>query len=54
MDTALLFAGIVALTVLGVVLFGLIGLLERLVLPRHAVERASFSGHRSDRKQVRD
>jgi NitT/TauT family transport system permease protein len=42
MDTALLFAGIVALTVLGVVLFALIGLLERLVLPPHAVERASF------------
>jgi hypothetical protein len=34
---------IVALTVLGVVLFGLIGLLERLVLPPHAVERASFA-----------
>jgi NitT/TauT family transport system permease protein len=43
MDTALLFAGIVALTVLGVVLFGLIGLVERLVLPPHAVERASFA-----------
>ena len=43
MDTALLFAGIVALTVLGVVLFGLIGLAERLVLPPHAVERASFA-----------
>lgn len=42
MDTALLFAGIVALTVLGIVLFALIGLLERLVLPPHAVERASF------------
>jgi NitT/TauT family transport system permease protein len=42
MDTALLFAGIVALTVLGVVLFLLIGLLERLVLPPHAVERTSF------------
>jgi NitT/TauT family transport system permease protein len=42
MDTALLFAGIVALTVLGVVLFLLIGLVERLVLPPHAVERASF------------
>jgi NitT/TauT family transport system permease protein len=42
MDTALLFAGIFALTVLGVVLFALIGLLERLVLPPHAVERASF------------
>ncbi len=42
MDTALLFAGIVALTVLGIVLFALIGLLERLVLPAHAADRASF------------
>jgi NitT/TauT family transport system permease protein len=42
MDTALLFAGIVALTLLGVVLFALIGLVERLVLPPHAVERATF------------
>jgi NitT/TauT family transport system permease protein len=44
MDTALLFAGIVALTLLGVVLFALIGLVERLVLPPHAVERATFGG----------
>ena len=43
MDTALLFAGIVALTVLGIVFFALIGLVERLVLPPHAVERASFA-----------
>jgi NitT/TauT family transport system permease protein len=43
MDTALLFAGIVALTVLGIVFFALIGLLERLVLPPHAVEHASFA-----------
>jgi NitT/TauT family transport system permease protein len=43
MDTPLLFAGIVALTVLGIVLFALIGLLERLVLPPHAVERATFA-----------
>ncbi len=42
MDTALLFAGIVALTVLGVIFFALIGLLERLVLPPHAVEHTSF------------
>jgi len=42
MDTALLFAGIVALTVLGVVLFALIGVAERLVLPPHAVEQATF------------
>jgi NitT/TauT family transport system permease protein len=43
MDTALLFAGIVALTVLGIVFFALIGLLERLVLPPHAVEHASLA-----------
>ncbi len=43
MDTALLFAGIVALTVLGVVFFALIGLIERLVLPPHAVERTSLA-----------
>jgi NitT/TauT family transport system permease protein len=43
MDTALLFAGIVALTVLGVVFFALIGLVERLVLPPHAVERTSLA-----------
>jgi NitT/TauT family transport system permease protein len=42
MDTALLFAGIVALTVLGVVLFLLIGVLERMVLPPHAAEHVSF------------
>ena len=42
MDTALLFGGIVALTLLGVVLFLLIGLAERLVLPPHAVEQTSF------------
>jgi len=44
MDTALLFAGIVALTVLGVVLFLLIGLVERMVLPPHAVEHATLGG----------
>jgi NitT/TauT family transport system permease protein len=43
MDTALLFAGIIALTVLGVVLFALIGAVERLVLPWHAVEGATFA-----------
>ena len=42
MDTALLFAGIVALTLLGVVMFLAIGVLERLVLPPHAVERTAF------------
>jgi len=35
MDTQLLFAGIVALTVLGVVFFLLIELAERLAIPRH-------------------
>lgn len=43
MDTALLFAGIVALTILGVLLFVLIGLFERLVLPPHAVETTTFA-----------
>lgn len=43
MDTALLFAGILALTVPGVVFFALIGLVERLALPPHAVEGASFA-----------
>ncbi len=43
MDTALLFAGIVALTLLGIVFFALIGFVERLVLPPHAVEHASFA-----------
>jgi len=42
MDTALLFAGIVALTALGIVMFAMIGVVERLVLPPHAVERATF------------
>ena len=42
MDTPLLFAGIVALTFLGVVFFVLIGIVERLILPPHAVERVSF------------
>jgi NitT/TauT family transport system permease protein len=35
MDTQLLFAGIVSLTILGVVLFVLVELAERLVIPRH-------------------
>src|SRR5437764_121951 len=37
MDTQLLFAGIVALTVLGVVLFLLIEFAERLAIPRHII-----------------
>jgi len=37
MDTALLFAGLVALTVLGVVLFLLIEIAERLAVPRHII-----------------
>ena len=43
MDTALLFAGIVALTVLGVVFFALIGLVERMVLPPHTIEGAAVA-----------
>jgi NitT/TauT family transport system permease protein len=41
MDTALLFAGIVALTILGVVFFALIGVIERLVVPAHTIEGAA-------------
>ena len=37
MDTRLLFAGIVALTILGVVLFLLVELAERLAIPRHII-----------------
>lgn len=33
MDTPLLFAGVVALTILGVLLFGLVGLIEQLAMP---------------------
>ncbi len=36
MDTALMFAGLAALTFLGIVFFLLIGVLERIVLPPHA------------------
>ena len=37
MDTQLLFAGIVGLTILGVVLYMLIEIAERLAIPRHMV-----------------
>ncbi len=37
MDTALLFAGIVALTIVGVILYGLIAVVERMMLPPHAL-----------------
>ena len=41
MDTQLLFAGIVSLTILGVVLFVLVELAERLVIPRHIASGAT-------------
>src|SRR6516225_2239300 len=37
MDTQLLFAGIVALTILGIALFVLVELAERLAIPRHII-----------------
>jgi len=37
MDTQLLFAGIIALTILGVALFLLVELAERLAIPRHII-----------------
>jgi len=43
MDTQLLFAGIVCLTILGVALYLAVELVERLVIPRHIIasERAA-------------
>ena len=47
MDTQLLFAGIVALTVLGVALFLLIEFAERLAIPRHII-----AGNKGNRDAV--
>jgi len=44
MDTPLLFAGLVGLTVIGVVFFLLIELAERLSIPWHVSSRTSFRG----------
>src|SRR5713226_1804917 len=47
MDTSLLFAGIVALTILGVVLYLLIEIAERIAIPRHML-----SGDRRARESL--
>jgi NitT/TauT family transport system permease protein len=44
MDTQLLFAGIVCLTILGVALYALVALAERLFIPRHIIARDHASG----------
>jgi NitT/TauT family transport system permease protein len=44
MDTQLLFAGIVCLTLLGVALYLVVELTERLVIPRHIVARERAAG----------
>ena len=44
MDTQLLFAGIVALTMLGVALYLLVELAERLAVPRHIISRGKAAG----------
>ena len=44
MDTQLLFAGIVCLTILGVVLYALVALAERLVVPHHIIARDRAAG----------
>jgi NitT/TauT family transport system permease protein len=44
MDTQLLFAGIVCLTILGVGLYALVALAERLVIPRHIIARDPAAG----------
>jgi NitT/TauT family transport system permease protein len=44
MDTALLFAGLVGLTLIGVVLFLLIEIAERMAIPWHASTRNPGAG----------
>jgi len=44
MDTQLLFAGIVWLTILGVALYAMVALAERLVVPRHVIARDHAAG----------
>ena len=44
MDTQLLFAGIVCLTILGVALYALVALAEWLVVPRHIIARDRAAG----------
>jgi NitT/TauT family transport system permease protein len=44
MDTQLLFAGIIALTVLGVALFLLVELAERIFVPRHIITSGKVAG----------
>jgi len=44
MDTQLLFAGIIALTVLGVILFLLVELAERVFVPRHIIPSGKVAG----------
>src|SRR5689334_10514601 len=44
MDTQLLFAGIVCLTILGVALYLVVELVERLVIPRHIIARDPTPG----------
>ena len=44
MDTQLLFAGIVCLTILGVAFYALVALAERLAVPRHIIARDRAGG----------
>jgi NitT/TauT family transport system permease protein len=46
MDTALMFAVFVILTVLGIVLYQLVGLCERWVLARRSCIKSSLTQHR--------
>jgi NitT/TauT family transport system permease protein len=47
MDTPLLFAGLIALTVLGVVLFAFVELAERLIIPRPYAASSTIAVERS-------
>lgn len=46
LNAPLMFASIVYLTILGVVLFAIVGFIERLALPWHVSRRDSFSSNR--------
>jgi NitT/TauT family transport system permease protein len=48
LDTALMFAAIIVLVVLGLALFGIVNLIERLVIPWHVSQRSKASQGRGN------
>jgi NitT/TauT family transport system permease protein len=43
LDSALLFAGLIIMSLIGIVMFAVIEVLEKLLLPWHASQRGSVS-----------